>query len=568
MGKKYCDLKMNYISETGPLARNNSYFNFVELENFACWIAAEVNIEEDKEIAMLMGDKILKDFKRKPTVSKREINQSIRDAYELVTNLSRNIELKISLAIAVTDYAKMLCMVTGNERLYRFKSGVQPKTDAEAILELDAAESDQNIRFYEDCAYSGHPSFLGPFSVKTIRLNDGDVILLGHNELWNTLGRDAIYHALYGVKEPLLFLNQLKNSLLPKQEESIINHLFAAIFIYHLFQVRRGGYRKIVLAGITVLLLAVAFLVFKPIVKPVDHPNVHGPAYRSVFHPNVHAFAKLRHKTVTEKRKSVFHPKLPVREVPPQTRPDLKKFVIYEQNGDRLVQDEAYVRALDKYNQAMGLVKSKDYAVQARIDKKIGITKMIIAADRLATTENLNKALAQYKAAQKEAREDQTYGQSGLQKRVATVLTKLTVQELVAKGDRKVAQKNFSKALDEYTRAQTLAVKAACDTAGFGLESKIKKVAGILMDDLALQKLTKLKTERERQERERLAKESQEQEKQAKERQEQERLTKESQEQEKQAKERQEQERLTKERPEQEKQVKERQEQEQLEKEK
>jgi hypothetical protein len=150
MRKKHSDFQMNYTSETGALAKNNSCFNFIELDDFACWIAADINTEADQEIAGIVVHSILKDFKNNPTISQQKIRDYIMNARQLVVNLSGNGALKVGLAIAATDYSKMLCIATGNERMYHLQRVVQLRADMGECLELGVDESAEKDRLY-DC---------------------------------------------------------------------------------------------------------------------------------------------------------------------------------------------------------------------------------------------------------------------------------------------------------------------------------------------------------------------------------------------------------------------------------
>jgi hypothetical protein len=517
MGKQHCNFKMNHTSETGVSTTNNSYFDFVELDGHACWIAADVNSAADQSIAMMVVNQVLKDFVIQPTISKRKINQYIWNVQRLLTNLSRNMKLKIGLAIVVTDYTKMLCMVTGNERIYCFSNRAELEEDTGAIWELGGMEPNYNHRFYEDCSDSKYSSFLGPFSVKTMRLNNDDVILLCNSGLWKMIRPEEIFPTLSGVKDPLIFLNELKEILLQKQGEILHNYTAAAIFIDGVNPKKLLDYRKTLIAIAAVMLSLLVLAIFNLRLQRFRPDNQVTPGQ--------------------------IKPSVTVK--PP---PVHNNFAIHEQTGDRLAQMAAYQKASTEYTKAINCMTAETFFVREQVQKKLAFTQLMSATDQLAAAQNFKAALGEYRKAQKMAQAIQNYDSVGLQSRIASVLTKLTVQKLVVQGDRKVAKMNFAAALDDYTKAQTLALEATCDTTKFGLESKIKKVAGIVMDDLALQKLTRLQAERERQERKKLAKEQQEQERLAKER-----IEQENSEQERLTKERQEQERLEQGQPEQEK---------------
>jgi hypothetical protein len=527
MAKKFCDFKRDYFRENGLLC--NSYFNYVELENYACWIMAEVNSAADRDIMMLLTDKILNNFKERPTVSQRDIRRYLREAIHGVANRKRDEEIRLSLALAVTDYTRILLMVTGDEWLFCLRSRSR-FVKKDGFWQLHQSGPDRHNHFFEDCACPEEHLFFGLFRVKKARLHAGDVIILCNSEVGKAVTGDEIYYALNGVKEPPAFLEQLQTRWLPQTEKAIHNYQCAAIFIYHIFDAGRSDYRKKLWAGITLFLLMTLYLIAKPVIKPTARPS------------------------------------LQIRQDQPKViKSDLNEAAaIHEQEGDRLADNEAYAQALVEYRRATDGVDSANSLIDEPLQKKIRIMELINSAERLAATEEWYQALTKYQAAHNAARAGQLDAPAGLQRRIASVQAMLHIQKLVAQGDRQVAKKNFAAALDDYTKAQNLALDAGCDTIKFGLESKIKKVAGIVMDDLALQKLTRLQAERERQERQKLIKEQQERERLAQERREQERLAQEKQEQERLAQERREQERLAQEKQERERLAQERREQERL----
>jgi hypothetical protein len=507
MRKQHCNFKMNYTSEAGELTTANSYFDFVELDGYACWIGVDVNGAADQSIAMMVVNQVLNDFVVQPTISKRKFIQYIRNVQRLVANLSRNVKLKIGLAIVVTDYTKMLCLATGNERIYRFpcRAGLE-KTAGAIIWELGGIEPDHNSMFFEDCSASEDDSLLGSFSVKTLRLNNDDVILLCNSGLWKMIRPDEIFQTLSGVKDPLIFLNELKEILLQKQGKILHNYTAVAIFVDCIDQKTMLDSKKTWLAIAAVMLSLLVLAIFSLYLQRIMPDN-----------------------QVAKVAQEPIKPSVTVKSPPVQNN-----LAIYERNGDRLSQMAEYQKALVEYTKAINCTVAEASFVRERVQKKLALSQLLIAADQLAAAQNFKAAFGEYRKAQKMAQAVQNYDPAGLQKRAATALAKLTVQKLVIQGDRKVAKMNFAAALDDYTKAQTLAWETTCDTTKFGLESKIKKVAGIVMDDLALQKLTGLQAEKERQEREKLAKEQQERlanERLEQEKQEQERLAKERQEQ-------------------------------------
>jgi hypothetical protein len=465
MSKKHSDFQMNYISETGSLAQNNSYFDFVELDDFACWITADVNAEADKEIANIIIHSILKDFKDNPTISQQEMKEYIRDARELVVNMSENTPIKVGLAIAATDYSKMLCIATGNERLYHLQRMLSLRANAEQGLELGVDENDEKGRLYD---YSDQNAVFGLFIAKTITLHDGDVIFICNSGFWKNVELNDISDTLQGVSEPFMFLYGLKSLLVHKQEETLISYTMVAIFINRISKKSIFNYMKTVAAVAVVMLLMIGLFVFKPFAKP------HGQEREAAQTNQVTRAAQLNQNY----------------------------FALYEQKGDSLVKAEEYSKALDEYNKALDCEDLKAADVRDGIQRKLEIAQMIIDADQLAAAGKFDAALAKYGAAKKAALEADTYERTGLQKRAATVQVKLTVNQLVAKGDREVSKQHYKEAFDQYTSAKALARNVLYDTAKLGLKGKITTVEAKLAETQVAPNSEELQAENEQKDQE------------------------------------------------------------------
>jgi hypothetical protein len=466
MRKEQSDFQMNYTTETGSLAKNSSCFDFVELDDFACWIAADINTETDQEIANIIVRSILRQFTNNPTIAQQEIKQYIINAQELVVNVCENTSIKVGLAIIVTDYSKILCIATGNERLYHLRRQLQLGDDAAQVLELGAADSDGSDRLDD---YADQNAIFGLFIAKTIVLHDGDVVLIGNSGFWENAGLEDISDALQGINESFMFLYNLKELVLRKQAESMINYTVVAIFINRVYKNSLIDYLKTAIAVTVVMLFMIGLFVFKPFVKP------HG-------------------QTVELAQSS------PATQA---ARSDQNMVALYEQAGDNFVKLEEYLKASVEFNKAISCAGLKETAARNRIQKKLVITQMIIAADQLATEEKFAAALAKYEAAKKAASKGHTYDLSGLQKRAATAQVKLIVNAMVAAGDRDVTKRNFKAALDQYISAKALAKNAHYDTAKLGLKRKILKIKAKLTTTLdAQQRRTQLQAENEKKVRE------------------------------------------------------------------
>jgi hypothetical protein len=441
-----CDFQMNYTTETGAGANNNSFFDYVELDDYACWIAADSDSEIGRDIARTIVRSILNNFSDNPTILQREMKQYLLAARELAVKMNGDTAVRVGLAIVATNYSKMLCIATGNERIYHLRRFLQRKAEGGgSCFELGVTENDETERL---ATYSPKQIF-GLFITKTINLRNDDVILLANSGFWENAAFYEVSDTLQESDESYQFLANLKRLLLRRRKGDLLSYTIVAIYINRIKGLS-GKIKTVIAASLAGFILLAGLVVFKLFIKQ------NKPASKVASGTQV---SQTIQKT------------------------GLGNYAGYEQNGDNLVQDEEYALALDEYIKAGACEDLKTAGARRTVQSKIAIIQMILDGDQLAATGKFAGALAKYRAAQKAASAIEAYNQAGLQKRTATIRVKLTVNALVAKGNRALADGNYKEALSQYTSAKTLAKNVLYNIAKFGLDAKIAKVKSRLTEE-------------------------------------------------------------------------------------
>jgi hypothetical protein len=441
-----CDFQLNYATETGAGADNNSFFDCVELDDYACWIVADSDSETGCEIARSIVQSILNSFSDKPTILQREMKQYLTAAREMAVKLSGKAAVRIGLAIVATDYAKMLCITTGNERIYYLRQVLRRRADdadADDGFELGVTVNDEQERL----GRSAQNEIFRLFIARTISLGNGDAILLASSGFWKNVAFAEISKTLRVSDESFQFLVNLKQLQLKKRQADLLSYTIGAIYINRV----KGLAGNIKTVGV-VLLAGVLLLTGLIVFKPSDNQKAPPVA-----------------------------PGTQVTQTTQQTRP--QNYAGYEQNGDYLVKDEEYALALDEYIKASACEDLKTVEARQTVQSKIEITQMILDGDQMAATGNFAGALAKYQAAKKATNAVVTYNQAGLEKKTATIQVKLTVNELIAKGDRAASQQNYKEALSQYSSAKTLAKNVLYDISKYGLDAKIIQLKRSLTEE-------------------------------------------------------------------------------------
>lgn len=122
MRKLNSKFNTSFVSEEGTYLQNKDYFAFVELDNYACYVIAD-GIDEDKDLesAKLAVTTFIKNFSARPTMNRFFLRKYLRDVNSELIGSSRNVRLKASITVVVTNYSKVIYSVIGNTRFLLFQ---------------------------------------------------------------------------------------------------------------------------------------------------------------------------------------------------------------------------------------------------------------------------------------------------------------------------------------------------------------------------------------------------------------------------------------------------------------
>ncbi len=440
MRRDNSEFKTNFVSEAGTFKMNKDYFAFMELDDAACFIAADgIDSENEIKSAEIVAKSIFADFSEKPTISRMKIRKYINNANKILRQESRNISLKSSLIVVITDYSKIVWAVVGNARLYHFRKGrfnfknkdqsvAQMLSDAGNIEEWEIDQHEEKNNLFN---YMGRPNNFKPFISAKYKLNDGDVMLLCTSEFWGNVNTTEMVKALKDTKEPEEFVDNLEETLLGKQKMILNNYTIAAIFANKTFiennKDKKALIKKIAMFMIPILIIVAMFVVYK----------------------------------VRDSKKQAA------------IRAEL---INHENNGDEFVKEGNYDKALKEYQDAEGCLntlKVKDK--KQEIDKKYKITQLINDGDKKFEEKKFDKAQENYKKAKKLADKEKDYDKKELNKKIAATEDYITIADLEKKADDKAENQDLKGAKELYEEAKSLADKNSFDDAKKELKSKMQE---------------------------------------------------------------------------------------------
>ena len=395
MRKLNSKFNTSFISEEGTYLQNKDYFAFVELDNYACYVIAD-GIDKDKELesAKIAVTNFIKNFTAKPTMNRFILRKYLKNVNDELIASSRNVRLKASMTVVVTNYSKLVYSVIGNTRFYYFRDGylkqrskdqslAQQLADDEMIpLDTMAKHTERNNL----SAYLGQSDFKRPYMSKKIKLFDGDVFGLLTKGIWENCDPKEIEDSLEGAKEPKEVIDNVEDMILSRQGKEIENYTLAMTFVEKAYlDPKRSKKIKIAIIVSILLLLIIAigvgaFMIYKH--KKADDIAVMNKdkqdAEEYIQEDNMEK-ANVSYKSALDIAEKY---KLPDDE---KTLDADYKYTGIILDGDKALDDKKYDDALDKYTLALEKAGDSEDAARDYILNKIDTAKQCIKISDLLT---------------------------------------------------------------------------------------------------------------------------------------------------------------------------------------
>lgn len=439
MRKLNSKFKTSFISEEGTFLQNKDYFAFIELDKYACYVIAD-GIDEDKELesAKIAVTAFIRNFTEKPTMNKFTIRKYLKDVNNELIGNSRNVRLKASITVVITNYSKLIYSVIGNSRFYYFKDGylnhkskdqslAQQLTDDE-MIPLDAMS--KHIERNNLSAYLGQNDLVKPYISKKIKLSDGDVFALLTKGIWENCDAKEIEDSLEGAKEPKEVIDNVEDMILSKQLKEIENYTLAMTFVEKAYlDPKRGKKIKIAIIVAILLLLIIAIGVGAFII------------YKNKKQDDISAMA--------ENKKNAEE---------------------YIKNGNMEKADEEYKNALD-------IAKKYKLVDDSRIlDDDYKYVGLIIDGDKALDSKKYEDALDKYVLALERAGDAEDIGRNYILKKIDMVKNCIKVADLLTLADKQLDGGETDDALVNYLAAKDLALDSYLKDEKKEAMDKIQKI--------------------------------------------------------------------------------------------
>ncbi len=420
MRKHNSSFKTAFISEEGSKLKNNDYFGFVELDQYACYVIADgITDMRDSQGAKRAIEAVINAFLLAPGISKRRIKTYLRSANrELLIGESYE-KLKASIIVVVTDYEKFRYGHAGNTRLRLYRNGRKLIASSDMSLSQDMVRSEQlpedKLAKHEErnnlLSYLGKEKF-APFISKKIRLVNGDIIVLYTKGIWENVDEGELSDVFADAgNDPAEECDQIEELLLSRQPADLDNYTFAAIYIDKVYidPNRKKRLRKIITIVIVILILVLV----------------------------IGLVIYLWRRNRTQKR---------------------EKMEKYFSNAETYIEDNNFIRAEEECKEALELAQNlHDSEAERRYGRYLICLEAVIRADDYYAEGNYTEAKEAYLTARARVQFADNRGAEYIENRLLQISGYEQVFDSIALGDSLLELGSYEMAEEKYLEAKMAA---------------------------------------------------------------------------------------------------------------
>ena len=424
MRKINSTFKTAFISEAGAALKNNDYFAYVELDDYACYVIANsITDRIESESAKVAVENAIRHFQENPSMRRRAMQSYLKATNEDFLSANSNEKLKASICIVVTDYEKLRFGIAGNTRFRLYREGIVAFASHDMSLTQDLIEDEklpENILSKHEerhnlYTYLGQEKDFSPYISQSIKLINGDIVSLYTSGIWENIDEGELDDVFSEAgDEPQPILDEVEDLLLSRQPKNLSNYTMAAIFIDKIFvdpnRARRIR-RMIRIAIIVFIILFILGIIFY------------------IWYSN--------------------------------RQDKINKMNLYTDNTVTAIQDNNYIRAQNEVKKGIELAENLDDEEKITLLNNYSrLIDAVIAADNDYKNEQYTDAYEAYQNALDISRYADNLGESYINKQIMQCENYLSVSDLIALGDKALEENDFDKAEKNYFEAKKMALKA------------------------------------------------------------------------------------------------------------
>lgn len=424
MRKINSTFKTAFISEAGAALKNNDYFAYVELDDYACYVIANsITDRIESESAKVAVENAIRHFQENPSMRRRAMQSYLKATNEDFLSANSNEKLKASICIVVTDYEKLRFGIAGNTRFRLYREGIVAFASHDMSLTQDLIEDEklpENILSKHEerhnlYTYLGQEKDFSPYISQSIKLINGDIVSLYTSGIWENIDEGELDDVFSEAgDEPQPILDEVEDLLLSRQPKNLTNYTIATIFIDKIFtdpnRARRIR-RMIRIAIIVFIILFILGIIFY------------------IWYSN--------------------------------RQDKINKMNLYTDNTVTAIQDNNYIRAQNEVKKGIELAENLDDEEKITLLNNYSrLIEAVITADNDYKNEKYTDAYEAYQNVLDISRYADNLGESYINKQIMQCENYLSVSDLIALGDKALEENDFDKAEKNYFEAKKMALKA------------------------------------------------------------------------------------------------------------
>lgn len=235
-----------FFSEAGTKNKNNDYFGYVQLDNYAIWVVADgFDEEEGADVAARLAvEAAIEYFMLHPGFNTEIINEIMLYANlkvrEKQTETERYSLMHTSLLIVISNYNALLYGNIGNTRFYHLRNGYvisqsSDDTVAQLLVEEEALNTG-DVKYHRQrndlLQAIGDYGKIKPNILKTpIILQEKDTFCLTTIGFWENIDEKEMEVELSRYDEGKKWLISLEKKVMATLRDNVENYTFAAVGI-------------------------------------------------------------------------------------------------------------------------------------------------------------------------------------------------------------------------------------------------------------------------------------------------------------------------------------------------
>lgn len=421
MRRENAGFRTGFVSEEGTKLLNRDYFAYVEMDDYACYVAADsLDDEKEENSAKVVVECILREFTEHPTMRSFSLKKMIRKAHRELLRNEQGLRLRACVSIAVTNYVKCRYLTVGNSRFAlvrndRFLYESKDQSLTENLVQQEAIPRDKAaIHEERNNLYSYLGQINGRIDIQVSRkrkLTNGDILLLYTRGIWENCNYVELKDAAKDASTPQDMADNVEELILSRQNGEIDNYTLAVTFVDKVYlNPRKRWSLKQVLAIVIPILIVLLIL-------------------------GITLFVRYRIRSGWKK--------------------DMQQ---HRESADQYVAYDNYEPAVEEYKQAGELAKKlKDTKSQEETENLRLLVEQILLADRAMEDRDYNKALELYEQARELSKQSGGIGADYIKEQCDKISKYQELYELLESAETKEAYGDYAGAAELYRQAKKIA---------------------------------------------------------------------------------------------------------------